>query len=357
MKWINDKDCIKTYIVGFEKGENEERFHVHAFINLDKNRTRNQFTSVNIQGTIYNIDCKYLKTSKDITAVIRYVAKQRTKVFCRQLGKDLFIKDDVKGYIKSKLNTSTSTNKMRDDEIFEQYETEIRTKDWENIPQYFVFKNSKKITEYSNIMNNPQILETQPNCALIFNYGPPGTGKSSIARDFAIQLYGEYYEKPLTKWWDGYNYEQVVIINDITPMHFAMFQNELKIWADRYAFNAEVKGSTMKINPKWVIITSNYTLEELCSGDKMRFFEAAMRRRAGFGNRINYMGEAGGYIPKEIWKNAPEEQQTKYATVLQDYMARNSSVYHEQENPIATSYHVYSNKQNETPFTYIHMQT
>jgi len=32
----------------------------------------------------------------------------------------------------------------------------------------------------------------------------------------------------------------------------------LKIWADRYAFNVEVKGGSMYVRPKIIVITSNY---------------------------------------------------------------------------------------------------
>jgi hypothetical protein len=43
----------------------------------------------------------------------------------------------------------------------------------------------------------------------------------------------------------------------------------LKIWADRYPFSPEVKGSHMKkIRPKKIIVLSNYTPEEVFTSDQ-----------------------------------------------------------------------------------------
>lgn len=60
---------------------------------------------------------------------------------------------------------------------------------------------------------------------------------------------------------DEYNNQEVVIIDDWSPNHECLIWH-LKIWADRYPFNAETKGSSMLIRPKKIIITSNYAIEE-----------------------------------------------------------------------------------------------
>lgn len=66
----------------------------------------------------------------------------------------------------------------------------------------------------------------------------------------------------MNKWWDGYQGEDVVILDDFAPEHGKFLAYYLKIWADHYAFNAEIKGAMLKIRPKTFLITSQYRLED-----------------------------------------------------------------------------------------------
>lgn len=85
------------------------------------------------------------------------------------------------------------------------------------------------------------------------------------------ELYGEdpFVLKDKT-WVDGYNGEKVIVIEDLDMTTAYTFGHLIKHWADRYAVTAEFKGGTTWLHHKLLIITSNYTLEELYGEDTER---------------------------------------------------------------------------------------
>jgi len=61
--------------------------------------------------------------------------------------------------------------------------------------------------------------------------------------------------KPANKWWDGYNGESTVLIDDFGPEH-KVLGYYLKRWSDRYPVTGETKGGTVPLLHTKVIITS-----------------------------------------------------------------------------------------------------
>lgn len=102
--------------------------------------------------------------------------------------------------------------------------------------------------------------------------GPPGCGKSRQAR---LDFPGAYDKLP-NKWWDNYAGEENVLIDDLGKDH-TLVGSYLKRYCDHYPFRAEFKGGSKMIRPKAIIITSNYTIEEIWPEDEQ--LQLALNRR------------------------------------------------------------------------------
>jgi len=130
------------------------------------------------------------------------------------------------------------------------------------------------------ILHNTKFMSLREPKSLVMNdiqnewwYGATGTGKSRLA----WEKYGSIcFQKMLNKWWDGYDMEPVVIIEEWSPKN-DVTSSALKIWADRYPFTAQIKGGVLqKIRPQKIIVISNYRLSD-CFGDS-RDLEPIARR-------------------------------------------------------------------------------
>lgn len=87
--------------------------------------------------------------------------------------------------------------------------------------------------------------------------GDPGVGKSRYVKSF------KPYMKAINKWWDGYNNEPDVLIDDWEIDSLEYLHHYIKLWADPFGeIKGEIKGgmATMCYQRLWV--TSNYTIEE-----------------------------------------------------------------------------------------------
>lgn len=90
-------------------------------------------------------------------------------------------------------------------------------------------------------------------------HGPTGTGKSYKARE----LYPDVYEKMLNKWWEHYDEEPHVLLEDVGISHADWIGDFIKRWADIYPFRNECKFGSKMLRPEVIIVTSNYHPEKL----------------------------------------------------------------------------------------------
>lgn len=111
----------------------------------------------------------------------------------------------------------------------------------------------------------------------IWIFGKTGLGKSRIVHS----KYGkDVYIKELNKWWDGYDREEVVLVDDIDPDTAKFMVKFIKNWTDHYRFPAQSKGgyNTSGIRPKRIIFTSNYSIDDCFFFSSKDDIEALKRR-------------------------------------------------------------------------------
>lgn len=151
-----------------------------------------------------------------------------------------------------------------------------------NILHYIDEIPSKFRTIYYNIykkiksdhQSKPDTLqyEGDSNTPNEWHFGPTRCGKSRNIRERFSDL---YIKNASNDWFEGYDGEAVVLIDDFDKYHTRMAY-DMKTWSDRYPFRAQLKGSSLFIRPERIMVTSNYRPEEIWS-DKQTLDPLYMR--------------------------------------------------------------------------------
>jgi hypothetical protein len=101
--------------------------------------------------------------------------------------------------------------------------------------------------QFYQLLRRPQRAE---KTKVLIYYGEPGTGKSRKC----FEDHPNAYWKPHGKWWDGYQGQDVVVIDDFYG--WIPYSQMLNLM-DRYPLNVETKGGTVNFTAKILVITSN----------------------------------------------------------------------------------------------------
>jgi len=124
----------------------------------------------------------------------------------------------------------------------------------ENHPRVWIMMHEKLKS-----MRIPNTVVIQGDLINEWWFGDTGTGKSRLA----WEKYGDIcFQKMLNKWWDGYDHQPVVVIEEWSPKN-EVTASALKLWADRYPFTAQIKGGVLqRLRPLKIIVISNYRISD-----------------------------------------------------------------------------------------------
>lgn len=150
-------------------------------------------------------------------------------------------------------------------------------------PSLYVKYNNMMYRTAAKYAKKPDALS---GCCGEWWYGPKSTGKTTAAHKL------NPFVKSKDKWWDGWDNSdpRTVYIDECDKSDARWLGPFLKIWADATPFRAAVKGTMIFIRPPRIIVSSNYTFDELWPDDsilagaiadrfKVRTFSQVYRRR------------------------------------------------------------------------------
>ncbi len=197
---------------------------------------------------------------------VKFSTPKQASDYCKKDG--LFTEYGVLPPPTNKVGTESNKRKWVD-----AY-TAAKDHDLEKIPEDMLIRYYHAFKRI--IQDNPKQMKSLDTTCGIWITGPTGVGKSKLARE----MYPDLYDKPLNKWWDGYKGQDFVLLDDVEPHHGIWLGTFLKRMTDHYSFPAEQKGTTIQIRPKQIIVTSQYTIEEVFSTNGMDMpLLAALNRR------------------------------------------------------------------------------
>jgi len=172
--------------------------------------------------------------------------------------------------------------------------------DWDTIQTDHPVEYGKRLKtlEYINKKRKRDLSTLDGDMEHEWLVGATGSGKSRSVRD-RYDRKELYIKDPTTAWWDGYDGQPVVCIDD-----FDKFQvkqgGDMKRWLDRYSFQAQFKGGMEEIRPKKIIVTSQYYPSEIW--DDLKTVDAITRR-------VTLYTELTGYPVKSPIRTQSEDEE------------------------------------------------
>lgn len=144
----------------------------------------------------------------------------------------------------------------RRSDIDDACEELLQHRDMSQLPNSLVVKYHKGFDRLLSLTAKPRKYDPDNPVECIILWGAAGTGKSQEAYRIANN-YSTYNKDGDTKWFDGYNGEQCIVVNEFDPVKTEITISMFKKWVDWCPCLVQPKGGyTQLLATKW-IWTSN----------------------------------------------------------------------------------------------------
>ena len=247
---IRERGTIHELVIGEEKHK-DEGIHFHVYAKFEEQiwwNTKKEPRAWDVKKKHPNV-----QTVRNRRKTIEYVTKEDPNPYVQGV--------DLEAVRKKKRSYKEAAN-MSIEELFDTFGPVQFQRAVGGVQAYKLMRGEARQTE---------------DVRGIWLRGTPGSGKSHLVET----TFPEAYRKPQNKWWDGYEGQEVVILEDLDG---PFLNHYLKIWADKWKATGEIKGGTIPLQHKWFIVTSNYSIRDIvemgAKGDRVDFVLAeAIERR------------------------------------------------------------------------------
>ena len=258
-------------IMGIEICPTTHRIYAHILLGF---KAAKRYTT--LKRKIGNGQLRYLLTDDQIISWYDYVIKSFSKINhpkrVLRWGEDKVL---------NKKHRISRTDKRTHRDMFYDNKRLIEEGRFEEIDPYFRFDHMSKIQKWYNDQHKAAIRVNHDR--LVYIWGEPGVGKTSLfSRNIDPNLI--YWKNPSHKWWGGYTNQPIIIIDEVTPEQFQSGNINWNTIGDSNEVYVEVKGSQLPFQAQWVIVISNYSLDQLCTERRRglnMIWKATFKRRCG----------------------------------------------------------------------------
>lgn len=245
----------ERYAIGKEICPTTGRVHLHCYLELTKKR---RFSAL---GKLFNCHIESIKNHP-----------KSGKPMYREAW-DYCLKDGE--YITKGEPPAVTDNEEKENKFAVCIQLALKgelSKIRDQYPSMYVCHLSK----WQKIASEGQSKDDLPDRKCIWIWGESGVGKSR----WVFEHYPKAYRKNAGEiWFERYNGEDVICIEDFLPEHRKEWSHPLLMISDRYPFMAKVRYGSACLTHKVVICTSNYKLSEVFPMDSSRKGISPWQRR------------------------------------------------------------------------------